>query len=145
MVSRSSWERKNRGAHQHHHHRSFFTLPSHAPLFLEEASIYDVRKIFGFMDPSPLVTVTNQLILFLSSAFWGPNSLPPTADVIYGSPLRRRDARSEKRTTTRIAKKPLFLSPFSAGFRTAMAKLWQRWVEGFAVRPCLSDAVTRWR
>ena len=26
--------------------------------------------------------VTNQLILFLSSAFWGP----PTADVIYGSP-----------------------------------------------------------
>ena len=39
------------------------------------ASVYDVRKI--------------QLILFLSSAFWGPPgpSPPPTADVI-GSPLR---------------------------------------------------------
>ena len=31
------------------------------------ASIYDVRKIVGFF--YPLVTVTNQLILFLSSAF----------------------------------------------------------------------------
>ena len=58
MVSRSSWERKNRGAHQHHHHRSFFTLPSHAPLFLEEASIYDVRKIFGFLDPLPSLSLS---------------------------------------------------------------------------------------
>ena len=52
------------------------------------ASIYDVRNIFGFFDPLPLVTVTNQLILFLLTAFWG--SLPPhTADIIlvYGSPL----------------------------------------------------------
>ena len=32
-------------------------------------SIYEVGKVFGFYDP--LVTVTNQLILFLSSAFWG--------------------------------------------------------------------------
>ena len=48
----------------------------------EGTSIYDVRKIFGFLDP--LVTVTNQLILFLSSAFWGPSSPPSTADVIYG-------------------------------------------------------------
>ena len=46
-------------------------------------SIYDVRKMFAFFDPLPLVTATNQLILFLLSAFWGP---PPTADVIYGSP-----------------------------------------------------------
>ena len=38
-----------------------------------------------FFTPSPLVTVTNQLILFLLSAFWGPPS-PPTSDVIYGSP-----------------------------------------------------------
>ena len=37
-------------------------------------------------DPLPPVTVTNQLILFLSSAFWAPLP-PPTADVIYGSPL----------------------------------------------------------
>ena len=29
------------------------------------------------------VTVTNQLIVFLSSAFWGP---PSSADVIYESP-----------------------------------------------------------
>ena len=67
------------------------------------ASMYDVRKCFGFYDPPPshvqkstnfvsfvcfflLVTVTNQLILFLSSAFWGPSLPPPTADVIYGSP-----------------------------------------------------------
>ena len=40
-------------------------------------------KLSYFLTPSPRVTVTNQLILFLSSAFWGP---PPTADVAYGSP-----------------------------------------------------------
>ena len=49
--------------------------------------IYDVRKIFLFFLPPP-VTVTNQLIVFRSSAFWGPHLPPPTADVIYGSPLR---------------------------------------------------------
>ena len=39
------------------------------------AAIEDVRKIFRFfVIPSPHVTVTNQLILFLSSAFWGPPS-----------------------------------------------------------------------
>ena len=38
------------------------------------ASIDDVRKFFGFLTPSPLVTVTNQLILSLLSAFWGPSS-----------------------------------------------------------------------
>ena len=36
-----------------------------------------------------LVTFTNQLILFLLSAFWGPPSPPPTADVIYVSPLTK--------------------------------------------------------
>ena len=39
-------------------------------------SIYDVRKIFVFFDPLPPVTVTNQLILFISSAFGDP--LPST-------------------------------------------------------------------
>ena len=47
------------------------------PYFLENdfskgASIYEVRNFFT---PSPLATVTNQLILFLSSAFWGPPPL----------------------------------------------------------------------
>ena len=37
--------------------------------------LYDVRNIFGYLDPLPLYTVTNQLILFLSSAFWGPPPL----------------------------------------------------------------------
>ena len=37
----------------------------------KEASIYDVRKKIGFFDTPP-VTVKNQLILFLLSAFWGP-------------------------------------------------------------------------
>ena len=41
-------------------------------------------KLSGFLTPSPLVTVTNQLILFLLSANWDP---PPIADVIYGSPI----------------------------------------------------------
>ena len=35
---------------------------------------YDVRKISGFFVPLlPLFTYRNQLILILSSAFWGPN------------------------------------------------------------------------
>ena len=35
--------------------------------------LYDVRNIFGSLDPSPsLVPYINQLIVFLSSAFWGP-------------------------------------------------------------------------
>ena len=41
------------------------------------ASTFDVCKIFGLFDPPPLVTVTNQLILFLSSAFWVPPSPHP--------------------------------------------------------------------
>ena len=49
-----------------------------------------------FLIPSPLVTVTNQLIVFLSSAFWGP---PLPADVIYRRPLRtmRRTRRLSER------------------------------------------------
>ena len=43
-------------------------------------------KSSGFL-PLPLVTVTNQLMLFLLSVFGDPLP-PPTADVIYGSPLR---------------------------------------------------------
>ena len=34
-------------------------------------------RFSNFFTPSPLVTVTNKLILFLSSAFWGP---PPPTD-----------------------------------------------------------------
>ena len=60
---------------------SFSDLPANLG-----ASIYDVRKIFGFLDPFPSVTYRNQLILFLSSAFWRPPP-PSSADVIYGSPL----------------------------------------------------------
>ena len=63
-------------------------------------SIYDVRKIFGFLDPLPPVTVTNQLILFLSSAFWGPPP-PPTADVIYGNPLTIACPQLVKRCNTK--------------------------------------------
>ena len=41
-----------------------------------------------FFTPPPFVEYTNQLILFLSSAFWGPPSASPhPLDVIYGSPL----------------------------------------------------------
>ena len=43
-------------------------------------------KFSVFLTPSPLVTVTNQLILFRLSAFWEPPP-PPTSDVMYGSPL----------------------------------------------------------
>ena len=49
-------------------------------------------KFWDFLTPPPLlVTVTNQPILFLLSAFGRPphplrTSPPPTADVIYGSP-----------------------------------------------------------
>ena len=46
-------------------------------------------KFSDFLTPlAPPVTVTNQPILFLSSAYWGPHLPPPTADVIYGSPLK---------------------------------------------------------
>ena len=44
--------------------------------------LYDVRKIFEFFASLPLVMYRNQLILFLSSAFWGPPSPPPGVDVI---------------------------------------------------------------
>ena len=56
----------------HHYECALFALWSFlSPAFFPKgASIYDVRKIFGFFDPLPLVTVTNQLILFLLSAFW---------------------------------------------------------------------------
>ena len=40
------------------------------------ASVDDIRKTLWYFDPLPLVTVTNQLILFPLSAFWGP--VPPT-------------------------------------------------------------------
>ena len=50
------------------------------------ASIYELRKNFLFFDPLPLVTYRIHATSFLSSAFLGPPS-PPTADIIYGSPL----------------------------------------------------------
>ena len=59
---------------------SIFAIPKGYGLGV---SIYDVRKIFRFF------TVTNQLILFLTSACGGPPSPPTTANVIYGSLLRQ--------------------------------------------------------
>ena len=50
-------------------------------------SIYEVGKVFGFYDP--LVTVTNQLILFLSSAFWGHPSPHPLRKSYMEAPLLR--------------------------------------------------------
>ena len=65
-------------------------------------------KFSDFLTFSPLVTYRNQLILSLSSAFGGP---PPTADVIYGSPLSANELRYAaavnsahiKRTKTKTA------------------------------------------
>ena len=57
--------------------------------FLEGLPYITSAKFSDFFTPSPLVTVTNQQILFLLSAFWGPPSPSPTPDVIYGSPFRR--------------------------------------------------------
>ena len=54
-------------------------------------------KISDFFDP--LVTVKNQLIVFLLSAFWGPPP-PPTADVIYGSPQRTPQPQSARALRT---------------------------------------------
>ena len=51
------------------------------------ASIYDVGNIFGIYDP--LVTVTNQMILFLSSAFWGHPSPNPLRKSYMEAPLLR--------------------------------------------------------
>ena len=47
-------------------------------------------NVSDFLTPSPLTTVTNQLILFLSSAFWGspyPHRLrkPPFACQLFGA------------------------------------------------------------
>ena len=42
--------------------------------------LYDVRIFLDLLTPSPLVNYINQLILFLSSAFWGPPT--PSVDVI---------------------------------------------------------------
>ena len=57
-------------------------------------------KFSDFWTPSPPFTVTNQLILFLSSAFWGPPP-PPTADVIYGNPLTIACPQLVKRCNTK--------------------------------------------
>ena len=47
-------------------------------------------KISDFLTPSPLVTNRNQLILFLSSACWGP-SIPHAVRTSYKyGPFRRR-------------------------------------------------------
>ena len=72
-------------------------------------------KVSYIFDPLPPVTVTNQLILFLSSAFWGPPP-PSTADVIYGSPLTDLPcllARSEIQSPIPVPKFPLRLDPLS--------------------------------
>ena len=48
--------------------------------------MYDVSTTFGFFDSPLLVTVTIQLILFLSSAFWGPPSPSPSGRHIWKPP-----------------------------------------------------------
>ena len=54
----------------------YILSPLRAACSPKRASIYDVRKILQiFFTPSPLVMYRHQLILFLSSAFWGPPSL----------------------------------------------------------------------
>ena len=59
------------------------------------ASIYDVRKTFVFFTPSPLVTVTIQLILFLSSAFWGPPSPHPLRTSFMEAHLEKKPSSSK--------------------------------------------------
>ena len=56
-------------------------------LFFLGASMYDVRKILGFFYPPPLVTVANQLNLFLLSAFWGAPSPHPLLTSYMEDPL----------------------------------------------------------
>ena len=48
-------------------------------------------KVSDFFTQFPLVTVTNQLILFLSSAFWGPPSPHPLWTSYTEAPLGRGD------------------------------------------------------
>ena len=71
-------------------HRTGRTRPCFLPFRCTASPIrgrprpYMTSALFSDFDTPP-VTVTNQLILFLSSAFWGP---PSPTHVIYGSPLR---------------------------------------------------------
>ena len=51
------------------------------------ASIYDVREIFGFFDPLPPCHCHNSADFVPFFCFLGTPLPPPTADVIYGSPL----------------------------------------------------------
>ena len=59
------------------------------------ASIYDVRKIFGFFDPpSPFI----QILCTVCPQIWGiflPSPSPLCADVIYGSPLAESGGRTD--------------------------------------------------
>ena len=54
------------------------------------ASIYYVRKTVVFLDPLPLVTHRNQLILFLLSAFWGPLSPTHCGRHVWKPPITKR-------------------------------------------------------
>ena len=60
---------------------------------LKGPSIYDVRKLLGFFDPSPLLvriwdwsTVLNSRNLPYYIFFWANPPSPLSADVIYGCP-----------------------------------------------------------
>ena len=46
-------------------------------------------KLSDIFTPPPFVTVTNQLILFLLSAFWGPPSPHPMRTSYMEAPLRK--------------------------------------------------------
>ena len=87
------------------------------------ASIYYVRKIIRFLTSSPLVTVTNQQILFPSSAFWGSPHLLRTSYMeapMLASLLKRRSEGSSLwlcRTERHIIMTP-FSHYFCSGFDT---------------------------
>ena len=70
MTSTQFWDSLTLPIPTPHRHCNFPRLPPRKIRQLASygASIYDVRKHFGFFDPLPFVTITNQLILFLSSS-----------------------------------------------------------------------------
>ena len=78
------WRGENRSTNSQA--RFLLPWPIYADKISDKGLPYMTSARFSdILTPSPLVTVTNQLVLFLSSAFWGPPP-PSTADVIYGRP-----------------------------------------------------------
>ena len=73
---------------------NFVLYPLHSlPRRIKGLPYMTSANFSDFLTPSPLVTVTNQLHF----VFWGG---PPTADVIYGSPLAPRASRAQSPAST---------------------------------------------